>query len=250
MQIYNSIVNASQLQAMIEQRSTGITSILHIQSLDGRTALEALAGVRYFAVDADNAASVPYGYAKQPLGSRRKLTLYENQYPLPLGFTTDTVISREDYEALSPAARDLVMLRAAVAEDSGKTAESVQEKRSSARADETKQGRTAVSVQTGETGPAQSAGLRTTDGKEEEDSVLREEISFETGDGVTRKGSRLVTGKKGGSLSVSYEKKVGYECYPQASGRPQSFRSCVCEGGRHQQGDPAVGCKQCLHPGG
>ena len=217
-QIYNSIVNASQLQAMIEQRSTGITSILHIQSLDGRTALEALAGVRYFAVDADNAASVPYGYAKQPLGSRRKLTLYENQYPLPFGFTTDTVISREDYEALSPAARDLVMLRAAVAEDSGKTAESVQEKRSSARADETKQGRTAVSVQTGETGPAQSAGLRTTDGKEEEDSVLREEISFETGDGVTRKGSRLVTGKKGGSLSVSYEKKAGYECYLSLEG--------------------------------
>ena len=34
-QIYNSIVNASQLQAMIEQRSTGMTSILHIQSLDG-----------------------------------------------------------------------------------------------------------------------------------------------------------------------------------------------------------------------
>ena len=57
-QIYNSIVNASQLQAMIEQRSTGITSILHIQSLDGRTALEALAGVRYFAVDADNAALI------------------------------------------------------------------------------------------------------------------------------------------------------------------------------------------------
>ena len=217
-QIYNSIVNASQLQAMIEQRSTGMTSILHIQSLDGRTALEALAGVRYFAVDADNAASVPYGYAKQPLGSRRKLTLYENQYPLPFGFTTDTVISREDYEALSPAARDLVMLRAAVAEDSGKTAESVQGKRSSARSDETKQGRTAVSVQTGETGPAQSAGLRTTDGKEEEDSVLREEISFETGEGVTMKGSRLVTGKKGGSLSVSYEKKAGYECYLSLEG--------------------------------
>ena len=212
-QIYNSIVNASQLQAMIDQKSTGMTSILHIQSLDGRTALEALAGVRYFAVDAANAASLPYGYAKQPLGSRRKLALYENQYPLPFGFTTDTVISREDYEALNPAAKDLVMLRAAVTEDSGHTAESGQGQRSSALTDETKQERASVSAQAGEAGQAQSTGLTTTDGKEEEVSVLREGVSFEAGDGVTRKGSRLVTGKKGGSLSVSYEKKAGYECY-------------------------------------
>lgn len=217
-QIYNSIVNASQLQAMIDQRSTGMTSILHVQSLDGRTALEELAGVRYFAVDTANTASVPYGYAKQPLASRRKLTLYENQYPLPFGFTTDTVISREDYEALSPAARDLVMLRAAVTEDSGHTAESGKGQRSSALTDETKQERASVSAQAGGAGQAQSTGLRTTDGKEEEASVLREEVSFEAGDGVTRKGSRLVTGKKGGSLSVSYEKKAGYECYLSLEG--------------------------------
>lgn len=229
-QIYNSIVNASQLQAMIEQRSTGMTSILHIQSLDGRTALEALAGVRYFAVDADNAASLPYGYAKQPLGSRRKLALYENQYPLPFGFTTDTVISREDYEALNPAARDLVMLRAAVTEESNNTVESGQGQRGSAETDKTKQGRTAVSAQTGETGPAQSAGLRTTDGKEEEDSILREEVTFEPGDGVTRNDSRLVTGKKGGSLSASYEKKAGYECYLSLEGlRLLSGRSLSAE---------------------
>ncbi|MGO5291924.1 YfhO family protein [Porcincola sp. LCP21S3_C12] len=217
-QIYNSIVNASQLQAMIDQKSTGMTSILHIQSLDGRTALEELAGVRYFAVDAANVASVPYGYEKQPLASRRKLALYENQYPLPFGFTTDTVISREDYEALNPAAKDLVMLRAAVTEESNNTVESGQGQRGSAETDKTKQGRTAVSVQTGETGPAQSAGLRTTDGKEEEDSILREEVTFEPGDGVTRNDSRLVTGKKGGSLSVSYEKKAGYECYLSLEG--------------------------------
>jgi uncharacterized membrane protein YfhO len=216
-QIYNSIVNVSQLQAMIDQRSTGMTSILHVQSLDGRTALEELAGVRYFAVDTANTASVPYGYAKQPLASRRKLTLYENQYPLPFGFTTDTVISREDYEALSPAARDLVMLRAAVTEDSGHTAESGQGQ-SSTLTDETKQERASVSAQAGGTGQAQSTSLRTTDGKEEEASVLREEVSFEAGDGVTRKGSRLVTGKKGGSLSVSYEKKAGYECYLSLEG--------------------------------
>ena len=217
-QIYNSIVNASQLQAMIDQRSTGMTSILHVQSLDGRTALEELAGVRYFAVDTANTASVPYGYAKQPLASRRKLTLYENQYPLPFGFTTDTVISREDYETLSPAAKDLVMLRAAVTEDSGHTAESGKGQRSSALTDETKQERASVSAQAGDAGQTQSTGLRTTDGKEEEASVLREEVSFEAGDGVTRKGSRLVTGKKGGSLSVSYEKKAGYECYLSLEG--------------------------------
>lgn len=229
-QIYNSIVNASQLQAMIDQKSTGMTSILHIQSLDGRTALEELAGVRYFAVDAANVASVPYGYEKQPLASRRKLALYENQYPLPFGFTTDTVISREDYEALSPAARDLVMLRAAVTEESNNTVESGQGQRGSAEADKTKQGRTAVSVQTGETEPEQSAGLRTTDGKEEEDSILREEVTFEPGDGVTRNDSRLVTGKKGGSLSASYKKKAGYECYLSLEGlRLLSGRSLSAE---------------------
>ena len=217
-QIYNSIVNASQLQAMIDQKSTGMTSILHIQSLDGRTALEELAGVRYFAVDAANVASVPYGYEKQPLASRRKLALYENQYPLPFGFTTDTVISREDYEALNPAAKDLVMLRAAVTEESNNTVESGQGQRGSAEADKTKQGRTAVSVQTGETEPEQNAGLRTTDGKEEENSILREEVTFVPGDGVTRNDNRLVTGKKGGSLSVSYEKKAGYECYLSLEG--------------------------------
>ena len=217
-QIYNSIVNASQLQSMIDQRSTGMTSILHIQSLDGRTALEELAGVRYFAVDAANTASVPYGYAEQPLASRRKLTLYENQYPLPFGFTTDTVISREDYESLSPAARDLVMLRAAVTEDSGRAVEAGQEKRSSARADETKKEQVSSGPQAGGSGQAQIAGLKTTDGKEEEATVLREDISFEAGDGVAWKGSRLVTGKKGGSLSVSYEKKAGYECYLSLEG--------------------------------
>lgn len=188
-QIYNSIVNADQLRAMIDQESIGLTSILHIQSLDGRTVLEELAGVRYFAADEANSASVPFGYADAPLTRKRRLALYENQNPLPFGFAADTVISREDYEKLSPAARDLVMLRAAVVEDVPQ-------------------------------------GLHATDGGEEEAEVLRSDVDLEGTDGVMQEGTTLSTGKEEGVLSATCRRRAGYECYLHLEGlRLQGGRS-------------------------
>ena len=83
---------------------------------DSRTALEELGSVRY--VVANNPALVPYGYEKafdaSGANTGKKYSVYENKNPLPLGYTYDTVISREKYDSLDVPGRQEAMLQGVV----------------------------------------------------------------------------------------------------------------------------------------
>ena len=83
---------------------------------DSRTALEELGSVRY--VICNNPALVPYGYEKVSdnagKNTGKNYSIYENKNPLPLGYTYDTLISREKFDALEVSGRQEAMLQGVV----------------------------------------------------------------------------------------------------------------------------------------
>lgn len=121
--IYNSIINAAAFRTLQEQNSLGLDAIIRIHSLDSRPAAEALAGVRYYLTDSSRDGNVPYGFVPAVLpgsdGAENDLLLYENQYPLPFGYSYDSWISEEDYEKLSPVEREEVLLHGVLLGDDG-----------------------------------------------------------------------------------------------------------------------------------
>lgn len=91
-----------------------------LNSLDSRTALTALASVKYYVNDEET--SIPFGYEKagEVSGTGKKVyELFENQNALPLGYTYDTVMSRADYDKLGPLEREQTLLSSAVIEEPG-----------------------------------------------------------------------------------------------------------------------------------
>ena len=73
----------------------------HYSSLDGRTILDRLASVKYFAVKRNGYGYIPYGYDRRGCLQPKKYRIYEDEDSLPLGYTYDSWISREKYEKLS-----------------------------------------------------------------------------------------------------------------------------------------------------
>ncbi|MBQ2640955.1 MAG: YfhO family protein, partial [Lachnospiraceae bacterium] len=107
-----------QLNAMINQYDT----------LDDRTALNEVVGIRYFL--SDTPEGVPFGYEKMEglsysnadlwpenqSASRYSCEVYENKYALPLGFTTDRWMSRAEYNTLDIPQRQQALLQGLVLE--------------------------------------------------------------------------------------------------------------------------------------
>ena len=89
----------------------------HYSSLDGRTILDRLAAVKYFAIKNNGYAYLPYGYDSE-VSSAKKYKIYENQDSLPLGYTYDTWIPRDKYEKLSVTEKQQALLQGAVVEKS------------------------------------------------------------------------------------------------------------------------------------
>jgi len=83
-------------------------------SLDGRTILDTLAGVKYFLTT--EISTVPYGYSfvKDVNLDTHKYYLFRNDCALPLGYTYDSFILKEDYDQLSVLEKQDVMLHAVV----------------------------------------------------------------------------------------------------------------------------------------
>ena len=86
-------------------------------NLDSRTALNELASVKY--LYCLHPEKLPYGYGKESLDPDSANSVYENQMPLPLGYTYDSVISRETFDKLTPAERQDIMLTHAVVDEPG-----------------------------------------------------------------------------------------------------------------------------------
>lgn len=109
--------------------------------LDGRSFLDALASVKYFIAPAAAENFVPYGFSEkiatrwvgnedreaqeaETVGNSTdgmdavKYSVYKTQNSLPLGYTYDTWIAREDYEQLTAVQKQQALLQGAVVDDS------------------------------------------------------------------------------------------------------------------------------------
>ena len=89
----------------------------HYNNLDGRTILDRLAAVKYFAIKKNGYGYVPYGYDQEAV-TTKKYRIYEDEDALPLGYTYDTWIPREKYEKLSVTEKQQALLQGAVIESS------------------------------------------------------------------------------------------------------------------------------------
>lgn len=89
----------------------------HYSSLDGRSILDRLASVKYFAIKKSGYGYLPYGYDSEAEVTK-KYRVYEDEDSLPLGYTYDSWIPREKYEKLSVTEKQQALLQGAVLEDS------------------------------------------------------------------------------------------------------------------------------------
>ena len=187
-QIYNSVLNASQIRYMMDTDNAGLTTMLHIQTLDGRAPSEAIAGVRYYQTQKKNLHQLPYGFDKQ-VWSGKKMAIYENKYPVNFGFTADTFISSSDYEKLGAAAKEEVMIHAAVVDDEAA-------------------GRTDL-----------AAELKQTDGRKETSSIESVELALPSGteDIEPVEGGYRIRKDKS-SVSFSFTRKAGCDTLLELEG--------------------------------
>ena len=151
-----------------------------LNSLDSRTALTSLASVKYYASDKET--SIPYGYKKvgEVKGKSGKTHyLYENENALPLGYAYDAVMSREDYEKLSPLEREQTLLSAAVVEEPVKGMEQT----------------------------SQAADCE----------IITKEVTVKSAEKVKVKDGKIIA-KKGGTLTLSFEGEPDSETYLVLSG--------------------------------
>jgi uncharacterized membrane protein YfhO len=87
-------------------------------SLDGRTILDTLSGVKYFLTT--KISAVPYGYSfvKELEQDTHTYYLFRNDSALPLGYTYKKYILRQDYDRLDALEKQDVLLYAAVLDQS------------------------------------------------------------------------------------------------------------------------------------
>lgn len=109
---YFSVSPSSVSQYCADIGLAAQTQVFCIEGLDARTVPNALASVKYYVSEGTQPA--PYGFDEIWSSEEEDVTLYENQYALPLGYTYDSYITQEEYEALSPVDRQQVMLESAV----------------------------------------------------------------------------------------------------------------------------------------
>lgn len=185
--LYNSILNAGQLEYLTDTENPGLNSLLRVLSLDGRTVPEALANVRYYWSEKGE-TGVPYGFVRV----ENSENLYENQYPLSLGYTYDTVIAEEDYEKLSPLEKQQVMLEAAVVDEMPQ--------------------QTAAGRELPEQNTSGQETLRCAKGCQEEIGTVSVPLP-EGGENAVLSEEGYQVGKGGGSISFSLERRAETECY-------------------------------------
>ena len=180
-QIYNSVLNASQVSYMLDTENTGLTTMLHIRSLDGRTTAEALAGVKYFQIQAGRSAQLPYGFTKR-VWTDGRMEILENEHPLMFGYTVKKVIPSSEYLKLPAAVMNEVMLGAVCVED-----------------------RTADAL-------LQDGGLTRTDAPAEASGIITQKLSLPDGvDGIERTQDGYLVEDRKASLSIPYQRKKGYD---------------------------------------
>ena len=86
-------------------------------NLDNRAILNELASVSY--LYCMHPEKLPAGYSDTSLDQKTANSVYQNLRPLPLGYTYDRTISRQQFDSLTPAQRQEVLLTHAVTASPG-----------------------------------------------------------------------------------------------------------------------------------
>ena len=114
--MYWSMAPASTSKGLVELENFPMDFSFRIRrGFDGRTPLNTLASVKYFAKNERYKAGAPYGYEllDTPAGADGDTTaIYENKYALPLGYTYDKAISYDEYRALPSLYKQEALLQA------------------------------------------------------------------------------------------------------------------------------------------
>ncbi len=192
--IYNSVINSNLVNYHVDLASIGISAVHRIYSFDGRTVPEALASVKYYQIAAGKNRCVPYGFKKSEELSNEEFWVYENQYPLSIGYTYDSWITQSDYEKLSPLEKQQVMLHSAVLDKK-----------------ESGQKSPAKKPNTGNISESTPTIIRIDDKLNEEDNYF-ETIKTEDNVGLIAK-YKMSSEDDLGGFSISFEKKAGCETY-------------------------------------
>ncbi len=87
---------------------------IEFMGLLNRTSMLTLSNVKYYANRENSSAALPYGFTE--IGQVKKDTILENNYFLPVGYTYDKYLSRDDYEKLSALEKQEAQLQAVVLE--------------------------------------------------------------------------------------------------------------------------------------
>ena len=140
-QFYWSLSN-STMAPFMEQLCLRDNSAYNYKTLDNRTVLNTLSSVKYYITkkkDDTIASYAPYGFSQYPIeGSLgEKFNVYKNDYELPLGYTYNTCISKEDYEELSPIEKQEALLQGILLEEMPEDYEAIEPELSSQKVDYT-----------------------------------------------------------------------------------------------------------------
>lgn len=93
------------------------SALSRYHSLDDRTVLNELVGVKYYVSKAGReGATVPVGY-RFVTNADDKYDIYENENKLPFGYTYSKILNRKEYDELPIWDREAVMLQAAVVDE-------------------------------------------------------------------------------------------------------------------------------------
>lgn len=119
---FSSTISAPVMDYNIQMGNTA-WDLIQLRGFDNRTFMNALACVKYYAVEDDDLSRLPYGYGEvlSSEDSKKSYSVYQNNYSLPLGYTYDSVIGENKLENYSPLERQELMLQTAVLGNSSDT---------------------------------------------------------------------------------------------------------------------------------
>ena len=122
--VYNDGVDAFHTELAVAGNDINFSYV----SLQGRSDLMSLLGVRYYVQRADGTDPAPYGFDEaHPVAEKSVMghpyRLLKSDSAMPLAFALDRAISRSDYLSLDAVRRQQALLQAVVLEDDASAAE-------------------------------------------------------------------------------------------------------------------------------
>ena len=121
--VWYSSTTSRIMQDYYLQMGVSTWSGVRLKGFDGRTFLDTLACVKYYALDKETEYDLPYGYKKvlETEKNGKTYEVFENEMALPIGYTYDTVISEEELLAYEVPERQEVLMQAASLESAAGT---------------------------------------------------------------------------------------------------------------------------------